>query len=683
MKDLAMNLLGQKTGPDEYELIKKDGRHVIAEISTFPVKREGKVEVVGIARDISERKEAEKAIRESQRKFEQLFMSNPEATVFSDVDDHVLDVNPRFSELFGYSHSEAKGRLLDDLIVPDDLKEEAKKLTDIREGYIYHDTVRKKKDGSLVPVSISSASITSEYQHLGNVVQYKDITERKKAEEKIRESEEKYRNLFENARDLILTVDLEGNITSANSALLEYGYSKSELLGKSLFNIFPEEYSQRFRDFFQDFAQGRPVEGEFKIQSKAKQGYSIVEYKGNPIIQNNRTVGVQVIVRDITDRKEMEEKLRQYSERLEELVEKRTDELLESENRYSVLVEEASDGVAILQDGKILFANKKGSEITGYSKDELIGLPFEKLVSEEYKHLAKERYERRLRGEKLPPTYEIKLIAKTGDQIPVELSATHIHHQGSPADLIIVRDVRERKRMEEERLRLEKLAAIGELATMVGHDLRNPLQSIGNAAYYLNNELPQLCPSAPNHNTAIEMLQAIDDSIKYADKIIRDLQDFSSIKKPTLRKTEINVTIKEALSQVKIPENVELRTELGCVPEILVDEDQMKRVFLNLATNAMQAMEKGGTLAVSTKRAGDFVEVSFRDTGVGISKENMGNIFKPLFTTKAKGMGMGLPICKKFVESHGGIINVESEVGKGTTLTVKLPVQLEHGGENH
>ena len=137
------------------------------------------------------------------------------------------------------------------------------------------------------------------------------------------------------------------------------------------------------------------------------------------------------------------------------------------------------------------------------------------------------------------------------------------------------------------------------------------------------------------------------------------------------------------MSQFQIPKNVKLISELDRLPEIKADKNQMKRVFLNLTSNALQAMENGGTLTVSTKTANGFVEVSFKDTGAGIAKENMKKLFTPLFTTKAKGMGMGLPICKKFVESHGGSIEVETEEGKGSTFRVKLPLSQENGGENH
>lgn len=236
---------------------------------------------------------------------------------------------------------------------------------------------------------------------------------------------------------------------------------------------------------------------------------------------------------------------------------------------------------------------------------------------------------------------------------------------------------------QEQLVKAERLAAIGEAATMVGHDLRNPLQSIENAAYLLGNELSRRSPSIPIPQKAREMLQVIKDSINYADKIVRDLQDFASTKKPMLKKTDINTTVKEALSQVEAPENVEIITELGHLPRIEADKDQIKRAFLNLAVNGVQAIENGGRLAVATKKTRDFVEVNFKDTGIGIPKENMEKLFTPFFSTKAKGMGMGLAICKKFVDAHGGSIDAESEVGKGSTFTVKLPIQQNNGGENY
>jgi PAS domain S-box-containing protein len=183
-KLLAMNALGKPTGPDEFVLNRKDGTQVSVEIRTHPVKIKNQTLVLGIARDITIRKKDEKTIRESQQKFEGLFRHNPEAAVYLDLDSKVLDVNPRFCELFGYSAKEVEGKQINEVVVPEDMIEEAEALDkDAKKGYASHDTVRKRKDGSLVHVSISASPVTVEGRLLGYVGVYKDITELKNAEE--------------------------------------------------------------------------------------------------------------------------------------------------------------------------------------------------------------------------------------------------------------------------------------------------------------------------------------------------------------------------------------------------------------------------------------------------------------------------------------------------------------------
>ncbi len=590
--------------------------------------------------------------------------------------------NRRGFKSFGYSQEDIeKGVNVLQMLIPED-RERAKK--NIRrklsgEKFCGTEYTALRKDGSTFPVIIYSSPIIHKNRPAGLRGIVIDITERKKTERALRESEEKYRNLFDNARDVIFTGDLKGNITNVNKAAEEYGFKKDEIVGKNQLEFVPKKHWPRMLKAVEKTVRGEPDEGEVEIITP--NGKTIMEFRGNPIRRGKKVVGFQVILRDITERKKMEEKLRQYSEHLEELVQKRTEELLESEKRYSVLVEEASEGVVMLQDEKIVFTNKRLLEICGYSRDEIIGFSFEKLiklVDEKYHQPLKERLERRMRGEKVPATFELELMAKTGERVPIEASSTLIRYQGRPTVLTILRDMRERKKMEEQRLKLEKLATIGELATMVGHDLRNPLQSIENATYYLKNELPRLLPSIPISQKAVEMLQVINDSVNYADNVIRDLQDFSGTKHPIFERNDVNAIVKEVLSRVETPKNVELIMELGCLPKIEVDKDMIKRVFLNLATNGVQAMEeKGGFLIVSTKETKDFIEVSFKDTGIGIPKENMEKLFTPFFTTRAQGMGMGLAVCKKLINSHGGSIETESEEGKGSTFTVKLPVQQE------
>jgi len=654
-----------------YAFSTKDGRKPPAELSASVIRDspEKSTDFIAVRNDTANRNKAEETLRASKNYLEKIFNSVFTGVVVVDEKTHeIVDANPKALETIGASKEYVIGKICHSFICP---AEKGKcPISDLGQTVDRSERVLLRVNGERIPI-LKTVTPTMWRGRKYLIESLIDITEHKKAEEALRESEEKYRNLFENARDVIFTGDLRGNITDINSLVEEYGLKKDEVVGKKMFKFVSKKYWPRLLKDIAKISQGNIVEGEIEIITP--KGKIISEYRSNPIRRGKGVVGFQVSLRNITERKKLEEKLRQYSEHLEELVEKRTEELLESEKRYSVLVEEASDGVTIIRDGKIIFANKKTAEILGYSKDEIIGISIEKLVVEKDRQLVTERYQRRLRDEKVPATYEVEALFKTGECVPTELSATRINYQGRPADLVVMRDIRERKRLEEQRLKLEKLATIGEIATMVGHDLRNPLQSIENATYYLNNELPRLPSSTPIPEKALEMLQVINDSVSYADKIIRDLKDFSAPKKPILMKIDVNAIVKETLSQVEAPKNVELITELGNLPEIEADKDMIKRVFVNLVTNGIQAIEDVGRLKVSSEKTKGFVEVSFTDTGIGMSREDMKKLFTPFFSTKAKGMGMGLPICARFVEIHGGSIDVESEEGKGTTFTVKLP----------
>jgi PAS domain S-box-containing protein len=261
---------------------------------------------------------------------------------------------------------------------------------------------------------------------------------------------------------------------------------------------------------------------------------------------------------------------------------------------------------------------------------------------------------------------------KENNKIYVEVSAHPIKNREGKTVLIthIAKNITERKFMQEKLLKSERLATVGELALTLANDLRNPLQAIQSATYWLNKDYSRL----QNSPTGIKMVQIIVDAVKYSDNIVKGLLDFASSKTPMIKKINVNAVVKKALGQVETPKNVELITEIGDIPQIEADEDMLKQVFLHLTENGIEAMENGGALQVSTRSIDGFVEVSFRDTGIGIPGENLDKLFKPLFTTKSKGMGLGLAICKKLIEAHEGSIEVESVEGKGTVFRVKLPI---------
>ncbi len=224
----------------------------------------------------------------------------------------------------------------------------------------------------------------------------------------------------------------------------------------------------------------------------------------------------------------------------------------------------------------------------------------------------------------------------------------------------------------------ERLAAIGELAGMVGHDLRNPLTGIKNAAYYLKKKGTTISEAQ-----AKEMLETIDKSIDHSNKIINDLLDYSREMHLELTEYALPTLLDEALRMIQVPDRIQIVNHVLEETQIRVDADKMMRVFINLIKNAIDAMPEKGTLEITAAKQEDNVEISFADTGTGIPKETLPKIFTPLFTTKAQGMGFGLAICKRIIEAHGGTITVETEVNKGTTFTITLPIKpkVKVGGE--
>jgi signal transduction histidine kinase len=226
---------------------------------------------------------------------------------------------------------------------------------------------------------------------------------------------------------------------------------------------------------------------------------------------------------------------------------------------------------------------------------------------------------------------------------------------------------------QEQLIRSEKLAAIGQLASGVGHELRNPLGAIKNAAFYIrrrvgNTDLPNTEPRV------MEFLGIIDEEVNSANKVITDLLGFSRMGKPAAAPANIAGIIEDALRYTPVPAKVTLVKEINNnLPMVTVDGEQIKQVVVNIVLNALQAMPEGGRLEIRASAKGRFVEVEFTDTGGGIPEEIKGKIFDPLFTTKAKGVGLGLSVCKTIMERHQGEIRVKSRVGKGATFTISLP----------
>jgi len=372
----------------------------------------------------------------------------------------------------------------------------------------------------------------------------------------------------------------------------------------------------------------------------------------------------------------LEHKLRNYSEHLEELVEQRTEELKKNQEKLKSILSASPDAITATDlNGIITECNEQTLRMHEYaSKEELIGKSAFDLIAPKDHEKAEEKIKETLEKGYVK-NVEYTFLTKNGREFPAELSASVIRDQNrKPIGFVaITKDISERKTLEQQLFKAQKLAAIGELAGMVGHDLRNPLTGIQGAVYYLKTKYYNKLDSR-----AKEMITIIQDAINRSNKIINDLLEYAKEIHLDVNNTNLDVLIKESLSSMEIPDSIKVECE-GCEAiELRIDIAKMQRVLINIIKNAIEAMPDGGKLSIHCSCLEDYVTISVSDTGVGIPKENLEKIWAPLFTTKAKGMGFGLPICKRIVEAHGGIITVESMVGKGTTFTITIPQKIEN-----
>ena len=237
----------------------------------------------------------------------------------------------------------------------------------------------------------------------------------------------------------------------------------------------------------------------------------------------------------------------------------------------------------------------------------------------------------------------------------------------------LFRDVTERKKLEKELQDNERLAAIGATAGMVGHDIRNPLQAITSDVYLAKTDLSSI-PDSETKESLKESLEEINKNVEYINKIVQDLQDYARPLNPKIEESDLKQVVEGILEKNDIPQNVEIEVNIQKSDKIVkADSYYLNRILSNLVTNAIQAMPQGGKLIIQTKKDGEDVLLSVKDTGVGIPENIKDKMFTLMFTTKSKGQGFGLPVVKRMVESLGGTVTFESEVGKGTTFTVRLP----------
>jgi PAS domain S-box-containing protein len=348
-------------------------------------------------------------------------------------------------------------------------------------------------------------------------------------------------------------------------------------------------------------------------------------------------------------------------------------------------------------DGKFLECNEVYRNMLGYTEAELAHLTYIELTPEKWHAYEKDVVQDQVMKRGYSDVYEKEYRRKDGTIFPVELHTVLSRDEyGKPSNMwAIVRDITERKRAEqqlaeyaghleqevnertrelreaqEQLVRQEKLATLGQLAGSMGHELRNPLGVISNAIYFLKAAQPDASEKVK------EYLSIIEKEARTSDKIITDLLDFTRLKSVDRQAVSVSELIQQTLNRFPAPESIDVTLNLPAdLPQIFADPHHVVQILSNLTVNAYQAVESnGGQVEITAASHDDMVSIAVHDTGMGISPGNMKKLFEPLFTTKIKGIGLGLAVSKKLTEANGGRIEVNSEAGVGSTFTVWLPI---------
>ena len=529
-----------------------------------------------------------------------------------------------------------------------------------------------KKNGGPISVEINNTPI----RQGGKIVVIglvRDITERKRAEEEIG----KFKAISDSAGYGAAIASIEGEFLYLNEAYAQmHGYTIDELIGKHYSILYTEESLQDLERFKQKLLQ----KGTFFAEELWRRR------KDNTIFPSLTTAGVvkddqgnplyiAATVSDITERKKTEEALRESEERYRALVDLGADF-----GQAVVLQQDNEKGIAIQ-----IFINDEWSRITGYSKDELIGMAFTNLIHPNSRKSTIDRYKKRLKSELVSSMFEISIIRKDGSEVPIEGTASGTMYKGKPAVVGYFRDITERKQAEERESQLQeeltmtsRLASVGEMAAGIAHEINNPLTGVvGFSDLLLQKDLPE---------EVRKDVTIIYEGAQRVASITRRMLTFARQQKQEKTSVDINDIIETTLEMRTYAlgsSNIKLVKQLeGDLPKITADAGQLQQVFLNIILNAETEMvkaHKGGNLLVKTEKVDNTIRISFKDDGPGILKKNLDKVFDPFFTTRevGQGAGLGLSVSHGIVSQHSGRIYVKSQPGKGATFVVELPIVIK------
>ena len=664
--------LNNKPVPSNYEFrfLRKDGTVCWVELFSNRIEFRSRPAIQVAVVDITERKVVQEALIREKAYFEELFEHAPEAIVLVDNDSRVLEANAEFTQTFGYTLDEIRGKSVDDILAPPELHDEAVSITEtIKEGEPeYVETVRRRKDGSVIDVSIIGSPIRVSGRQVAVFGIYRDITERKRAEIALRESDEKYRGLFNNAQvGMFRSRVSDGKLLECNERHAQmYGYrNRDECIKKFVASEHYIDPGTR-ETMLQEIERNGEIRNYEARFSRKDRSVIWVRFSARLYPEKQYLEGVVI---DITDEK------------------RAIEEMGKSEEKYRVLVENATDAIVIVQDKRIRFHNPRTEALIEYSAGELESRPFLDFIHPEDRNRMQDVYRRWLLEEEPPSTISIRNMTKSGEVIWGEVNAVRIQWEGKPALLCFIRDITTEKHLGAQLQQAQKMEAIGTLAGGIAHDFNNLLQAVlGYSDLLLLNR--------DREGFGYRELQGIQKAALRASELTQQLLTFSRKVESKLRPVNLNNEVVQVLEILKrtIPKmvEIELRLERNLL-SVNADPGQIGQALMNLAVNAKDAMPDGGKLTVETgnvaldedfckshvgAKPGAHVFISVRDTGRGMDRETISHIFEPFYTTKGTGTGTGLGLAMVYgiVKNHAGYISCESARRKGTEFRIYLPV---------
>lgn len=482
-------------------------------------------------------------------------------------------------------------------------------------------------------------------------------------------------NILASMDEGLLTIDKDARITTFNRAAERItGYKSEEVLHKKCYTVLRTNLCKGKCRLTSTLETGqRMFNAEATLTNK--EGAEIpVDITTSPLrSRDDEIIGLLEIITDLTERKRLWETLKIQRDRAQQYL-----------NIARVII------VALDLKGRVTLINKMGCDVLGYEEDEIIGNNwFDFYVPDGTRQSVRNLFEKLMAGEvKAPEYYENPILVKGGEE---RIIAWHNSILRDKTGYIIGtlssgEDITERKRTETELIRSEKLASVGQLAAGVAHEVNNPLAGI---LVYIKLLLKKYEQNGLQTEETKKQLEKIGKETERCSRIIKNLLDFSRQTQVALRPVDINKVIEATLAiighQISL-ENIKVDERLCApLPLILVDFDQIQQALMNIMLNAAQAMPNGGELTITTSVAKglridnamrDAVKIDISDTGIGIPRENLGRLFTPFFTTKekGKGVGLGLSVVHGIIERHHGKIEIQSDLGAGTTFSIFLGI---------